>query len=275
MPDFIYIGTSKAGSTWIYNVLAAHPDVYISPGKGTYFFDQHFERGVDWYASQFSRAGDKTNVGEIAHSYLSSPEAAERVAELLPDVKLVVCLRDPVDRAFSAYMDSVKNGRFEGTFEAALEANPSLLARGTYAVHLERYLACFSREQLHVAVFDDLKSVPQHFADGLYEFIGLERRLLAASDRKKMMPAAEPRSRFVTRYVKRAARAADKIGLRNLRGRIKRSRSVRNLLYRPLKSSEIPSVHPDTEQRCRDHFREDIRRLDELFGMSLVERWNY
>ena len=275
LPNFLYIGTSKAGSTWIYKFLAAHAEVYVAPGKGTYYFDQHFERGVDWYCEQFQRAEDKTAVGEISHSYLSSPEAAERIAELLPSAKLIVCLREPVERAFSAYLDSVKNGRFDDTCEAALDANPSLLQRGAYAQHIERYLSLFPREQLHVAVFDDLKSEPQHFADQLCDFLAVERRPLHASDRQKMMPAAKPRSKFVTHMVKQVARSADKIGMRGLRGRIKRSRVVRNLLYRPFRNDEMPRISAATREKCRDHFRPEIQQVDDLLGLGLQEKWDY
>ncbi len=275
LPNFLYIGTSKAGSTWIYNMLAAHPDIFIVAGKGSYFFDQHFDLGMDWYREQFSRAAQKAVVGEISHSYLSSPLAAQRIAEWLPSVKLLVCLREPVDRAFSAYLDSVKNGRFDGSFEEALEENASLLQRGAYAEHLQRYLDLFPREQLCVSIFDDLKSRPQDFADQIFDFLSVERRQLGPEDTKKMMPAAVPRSRWLTQSVKRAARAADRIGLRRLRGRIKRSRTIRNLLYRPMRGDEKPQMSPETRDRCRNHFRADVEKLDALFGLSLQERWNY
>ena len=275
LPDFLYIGTSKAGSTWIYKVLAAHPAVYIAPGKGTYFFDQHFDRGMDWYIEQFRRAEPEEKAGEISHSYLSSAEAAVRIAEFLPAVKLLVCLREPVERAFSAYLDSVKNGRFEGSFESALEANPSLLARGAYAQQLRRYLDIFPRTQLHIAVFDDLKSDPQRFSDELCNFLGLDRRPLGAADRQKMMPAAVPRSRRLTSYIKQLARSADKVGMRGLRGRVKRSRLIRNLLYRPLGTDELPRMRAETREKCRDSFRSQVKELDAMLGLQLQERWKY
>ena len=64
LPNFLYIGTSKAGSTWIYHVLAEHPQVFIAPAKGVYFFDAHFDRGLDWYGDHFRKARDEMIVGE-------------------------------------------------------------------------------------------------------------------------------------------------------------------------------------------------------------------
>lgn len=275
LPNFLYIGTSKAGSTWLYHVLAEHPDVFIAPGKGAYFFDHHYERGWEWYRQQFHHAGDAAVVGEISHSYLFSDEAARRIAETLSGCKLMVCLREPVERAFSAYLDTVKNGQFSGSFEEALEQNPSLIDRGRYATHLSRYFELFPRDRCHVAIFDDLKADPQRFANELFAFLGIAPRELPAAKRRKVMPAARPRSRAVAQLAKRFARLADRVGFRGLRGRVKRSRWVRNLLYRPYRADELPQMDPATRQRLRETFRNEVARLDEMVGTNLRERWNY
>ncbi len=274
-PDFLYIGTSKAGSTWLYNVLASHPGISLAPGKGTYFFDQHYDLGPEWYSEQFAFAPKNHIAGEISHSYLSSPEAPQRIAAMIPDVKLLICLREPVQRAFSAYLDAVKNGRFEGTFEEAIERLPSLLHRGHYATQLQRYLQLFPRKQLHVSIFDDLGVQAQRFADEIFDFLEVPRQTLNSATRGKMMPAAVPRYRPLTQVVKRIARTADKVGLRELRGRVKRSRLVRNVLYRPLSIDEMPKMSEQVQQRCRDLFAPEVKELDEMLGLNLQQRWNY
>ena len=78
-PNFFYIGTSKAGSTWIYGLLARHPRVYMAPGKGLYFFDEHYDRGFEWHLSHFKAPDDKC-VGEVAHGYRYSSLACQRIA---------------------------------------------------------------------------------------------------------------------------------------------------------------------------------------------------
>src|SRR5919201_2388998 len=100
-PDFAYIGTSKAGSTWLFNVLSLHDQVYLASNKGLYYFDGHFDKGEDWYLRHFDGAAAGQVKGEISHSYLSSPEVPERIAAVDPRMKLLACLREPVDRAFS------------------------------------------------------------------------------------------------------------------------------------------------------------------------------
>jgi hypothetical protein len=274
IPNFAYIGTSKAGSTWLFNALAGHPDVYLASNKGLYYFDSHFDEGPEWYLDHFRAAGDKPAVGEISHSYLSSPEAAARIAEFNPDMRLLVCLREPVDRAFSDYLDLVKNGQFDGPFSAALEQFPRLLDRGRYATHLQRYLDLFPREQIHVSLFDDLRADAQAYADEVFTFLGARRIELATADLKSRVPAGTPRSPVVAAAAKTASKLAKRTGLRRLRSRVKRSVLVRQALYRPFKEDR-PTVDPALAAELRRDFTDEVLRLDSLLGRVVSEQWGY
>jgi hypothetical protein len=275
VPDFLYIGTSKAGSTWLFNALSRHPEVHLASDKGLYYFDAHFDRGRDWYLAQFDESGDSKAVGEISHSYLSSPEAPARIAELNPGMRLLACLREPVDRAFSDYLDLRKNDQFDGTFEEALEVFPRLLDRGRYASHLARYLDHFPREALLVQLFDDLRVDAQQYADDVYAFLGVTPFVLPPAELRSRMPAGTPRNAALARSAKAASRVAKRVGLRRLRSRVKRSVSVRQLLYRPFAAEEKPVVDPATAQRLREEFADEVRALDGIVGRPVAERWGY
>jgi hypothetical protein len=158
LPNFIYIGTNKAGSTWLYDVLARHPDVYMAPGKGLYFFSKHYERGLDWYRTHFEEVGDERIVGEVSHSYMYSDDVWKRIAEMDPEIRLMVCLREPVDRAFADYLDGVKNGLIHGDFETELEREPPFLQRSHYSRYLAPYVEQFGLDSIHVALFDELSA---------------------------------------------------------------------------------------------------------------------
>lgn len=275
LPNFLYVGTSKAGSTWLYDVLSRHPDVFMAPGKGLFFFTTHYARGLDWYRSHFAGAQGQRIRAEVSHGYLYDEKACERMAALDPGLKLMVCLREPVDRAFSEYLDGVKNGRVDRSFEAQLERDPWLVERGRYAKYLSPYLDRFGRERVHVAVFDDLRADPDGFARDLFRFLEVEPIGLAPAQRARMMPAGRPRSRLLSQAAKRTSHAARAAGLRGLRGRVKRSRLVRTLLYRPYTDEERPAPEPATRDRLRESLRGDVARLDALLGTRLRERWGY
>lgn len=273
VPDFLYIGTSKAGSTWLFNALAVHPDVWLASNKGLYFFDSHFDRGQDWYRAQFEGA-DGRAVGEFSHSYLSSPEAPGRIAAYSPTMRLLVCLREPVDRAFSDYLDLVKNNGFTGSFTEAIEQYPRLLDRGRYATHLSRYLEHFPADQLHVGLFDDLKTGAQEYADEVYDFLGIERIVLSAADLRERMPAGRPRNARMVGLAKRGSKVAASIGLRRWRSRIKRSTTVRSALYRQYRDDK-PRLDRALASELRAQFADEVARLDEILGRPITERWGY
>lgn len=273
VPNFLYLGTSKAGSTWLYNLLDRHPDTFMVPNKGLYFFCHHFDQGMDWYLEHFRDAGDALIVGEISHSYLYSADACKRIAELGPDTKLMVCLREPVDRAFSAYLDGVKNGKYSGTFEEELERSREILERGMYAKYLTPWVERFGRQRLHAGVFDELGEDPERFAGRVFEFLGLSPIPLTPRELGRMMPAALPRLKPVMKLAKKGSRLLEQLGFRRLRGRFKTSRYIRHLLYRPYTEQNRPVMQPATRQALQELFRPEILRLDELLGTSFADRW--
>jgi Sulfotransferase domain len=273
VPDFLYVGTSKAGSTWLFNALSVHPDVWLASSKGLYFFDAHYDRGLDWYRQQFEDA-DGPAVGEFSHSYLSSPEAPARIAAYSATMRLLVCLREPVDRAFSDYLDLVKNNGFTGSFTEAVDGHPRLLDRGRYATHLSRYLEHFPMSQLHVGLFDDLKTGAQEYADEVYDFLGVDRVALSAGDLRARMPAGKPRNAVVVGMAKRASKATASVGLRRLRSRVKRSTVVRSALYKQYHGDK-PRLDPAVAEELRRGFADEVAQLDDLLGRAVSERWGY
>jgi hypothetical protein len=248
--------------------------VYFPASKGLYYFDSHFDKGREWYLSQFAAADGQPAVGEISHSYLSSPEAAARIADLNPGMRLLVCLREPVDRAFSDYLDLVKNQQFDGPFTAALERFPRLLDRGRYATHLQRYLDVFPAEQIHVSLFDDLRADAQAYADDVFAFLGISRLELSQSDRQSRMPAGAPRNAALASGAKRMSKLVKRAGLGRLRARVKRSRLVRGALYREYRDDR-PTIDPAVAADLRLGFSDEVLRLDAMLGRPVAARWGY
>lgn len=274
-PNFLYIGTSKAGSTWLFAVLAEHPDVFVDRGKGVYFFTTKYDRGVDWYREHFQGVTGERAIGELSHNYLYHPEAPGRIAAMNPEMKLLVCLREPAERAFSDYLHKVKNGRIDMSFEEAIEQEPSIVERGKYHKYLKPYIERFGRDAVHVGVFDELRTDPDLFAKRVFEFLEVEDREVPAHLRKKIMPAGDPRSFTIAQAAKKVSSFMRRIGLRAVVGTVKRSPQIRHLLYRPYRNGEKPQMRPETEQSLRQTFAPEIRQLDELLGTDFQGLWGY
>lgn len=172
LPRFIILGAQKAGTTSLYDDLCRHPQIRAAARKEVHFFDVEFDRGLAWYRSQFPVWHPGTMTGEASPYYLGHPHAARRIMETIPDVRAIVLLRDPVDRAYSHYQHAVRKGREPLTFRQAIEAEPerlrgewdrmladesyssmayrrqSYLTRGRYADQLERVFAVMHRGQV-------------------------------------------------------------------------------------------------------------------------------
>lgn len=274
-PNFLYIGTSKAGSTWLFALFVDHPDIFVDPGKGLYFFSANYHRGLEWYRERFQGVSGERAVGELSHSYLYHPEAPERIAAMNPAMKLLVVLREPVDRAFSDYLHKVRNGKITVPFEEAVESVPSLVERGKYHKYLVPFIEQFGHEAVHVGVFDELQSDPDTFAKRVYDFLEVENRPVPSHLRKKIMPAGDARVFAIAQAAKKVATLMRRIGLRGAVGTAKRSTHIRNILYRPYRNGEKPQMSPETRESLRQTFAPEIRRLDGLLGTDFQGLWGY
>ncbi len=211
LPDFLVIGAQKAGTTSLVGFLRSHPDIFWVPRLEMHYFDRDYDRGLNWYRSWFDRrsvieahqrrTGRPARAGEKTPAYLALPDGPDRVAADLPDVRLVVSLRDPVRRAYSHWSMNTRTGRETLSFVDALDAEPERLAavdlaagvsgtaylehgyamRSRYAEQLERWLARFDRSQVFVYRSEDLYADPEPWIDRLLGHIGVDSGAVAGT----------------------------------------------------------------------------------------------
>ena len=274
LPNFLYVGPDKAGSSWLHEVLLKHPDVYLTPAKDLYFFDRYYERGPAWYAAQFRDVGDQKIVGEVCQDYLFHPEAATRIHETLGPVRVMVSLRDPVERAWSSYLYMRKHGIGPDTFAEALRTRPELLEHGRYATGLDRFLTRWPRELVHVALFDDLTQDPQHYLDDVTDFLRIDRLPLAEQDLVARLPAAKARSVLVAAAARRGADWVREHDGARIVGRVKRSSLVQRALYRPIDRAAVRPA-PDDVITVRTALASEVDTLEQTFGLRLRESWGW
>ena len=128
-PDFMIIGAMRSGTTSLYNYLIQHPKIIPASEKEIHFFTLHYERGLSWYQEQFEKnfpnfSLNKSNeflTGEGTPAYIRHPEAPKRIAEILPNIKFIALLRNPVERAYSNYKLRVRLGREKLSFKEAIK----------------------------------------------------------------------------------------------------------------------------------------------------------
>ncbi len=274
-PNFIYTGPDKAGSSWLHEVLIAHPQVFVPEAKDLYFFDRYYDKGADWYLRHFAPAGPEHQVvGEVCQDYLADPRCPQRIEETLGRVRTMVTLRDPADRAFSSYLYMLKHGETPGAFVDALRTRPELVEHGRYGAALQRYVERFGRDSVHVAVFDDLVADPQGFVDDVLSFLGVDPMTLDEEQLGARLPAMRARSLPLARAVRWGAVAVRRADGANLVGRIKRSRAVQRVLYREL-GDDRPVMTDEERRAVHDALADDLALLDDLLGTDLAGRWGW
>jgi hypothetical protein len=214
--DFIGIGAPKCGTTWLSSQLEAHPQIGFAPDKEVYYFADTilrrmasgelrcFERGVAWYHKQFPAvAGAITCRGEFCPAYLYSTEAAARIAAYRPDIKLLVCLRPPVEMIYSWYWynRNAVVASLPESFEEMME-NPFLRDLGCFARHLRPYLERFPAKNILVVQFDAIRRDPDHVRRVVYEFLNVAADFKPKLEAGKN-PARAPRFPFLQSVAQR------------------------------------------------------------------------
>jgi hypothetical protein len=178
LPNFIVIGAAKAGSTSLWQYLRSHPQIYMSKEKEPEFFLEsgNWARGRRWYESRFDRAGDAIAIGEASVRYTTHPfrpGAAERIAALVPDVKLIYLVRDPVSRMVSQWLHNVRRYAEREPLIAAVRT-PRYLLASSYAYQAERFLRHFPADRLLIVQTERLRGQQEATVDRIFEFLGVE-----------------------------------------------------------------------------------------------------
>lgn len=180
-PHFIIIGAGKCGTTSLHDYLSQHPDVYLCPKKETFFFMNAQSREINrkWggvatvedYLALFEEAPETDILGEISTIYYAHPESAELIKDAIPDVKIIAILRDPSDRAFSAYQMYIRNGGESRSFSETIEARAQYITKGFYYQELSPFYKVFNSDNIKILMFEDLVKNPTVFLKELFEFI--------------------------------------------------------------------------------------------------------
>ncbi len=208
LPTYLIVGAMTAGTTSLATWLRMHPQVFMHPDKELHFFDVKFPRGLGWYRSQFAGSKGARAVGEATPGYMYRPEVIDRMADSVPDAKLVAVLRDPVDRVWSKYVHHRHRGREKRPFDEAMELElstddikavhdwlPGYIARGRYLDQLKCILTRFPGDQLLVLLTDDMRDSPHETFATICEFIGVDAdKAPAAVGQVYRPPAVLPES---------------------------------------------------------------------------------
>lgn len=262
--DFVIIGAAKSATTWLQSQLQSDPAVYM-PDPELHYFSREYSRGKDWYLSQFSDDGLGKTVGEKSNSYLYEPEAAVRLHRDLPHVKLIVQLRNPVERAYSNYCMLFRRGEagsdIGNYIDPSLGENMRFLGGGNFASHLQSYIDLFGREALLILFYEGVSNDPEAQISRARAHLGLPPRPLASDGQRKVKdktaPIVPPGLSKRLAWMKPIARP--------LRG-TPTFQAVRELIAR---ETRYPPLTDELRKRLNDYYGPSIEALEQMSGQSL------
>ncbi|MEA3326180.1 MAG: sulfotransferase [Chloroflexota bacterium] len=201
LPNFLTIGAAKSGTTAIYTYIKQHPDIFMSTPKELRFFsysgpypknlsEDYIHRGVttlEEYQQYFKDVGTEKIIGEASPMYLYRPGTAEKIKKVIPNVKMLAILRNPINRAFSSYMHAIRDWRESAdSFKSALDKEQDRIDAGWgmlwhyknagfYYQQLKRYYQIFNSDQIKVVLYDDLVLDSQALIKDVFTFLDIDQ----------------------------------------------------------------------------------------------------
>jgi hypothetical protein len=198
--DFVAIGPQRTGTTWLYEMLRQHDDLYVPEAvKETMFFDRRYDRGIEWYASYFENSREGQQCGEVAPTYFDAPKVPERLYEVAPNCDIIISLRHPAERAFSLYLHHLKKGRVPRSFEKAVRDKPRIITAGYYATHIPRWRSQFGADRICFLFLEEIKSNPERVLGQICRQLGIEYLDPPEQAGERVNAASMPRFQWLSR----------------------------------------------------------------------------
>ena len=268
LPDFIGVGPPRTATTWLHEALKGRVCL-PADRKETDFFTRFYDRGIEWYAGFFSNCRPGTRVGELSPMYFASPEARERIARHIPGCRIIVSLRDPVERAYSNYRLLRRNAFTKADFERAATARGDLVESSRYAFHLKKWFETFGRDRVQVLIYDDLEKDPQEFLDSVCRFIGIARFPVTASragSERINQVNTLPSSQRLARMARNVLVWLSSHRFDRATGYFRRTALVKYMMEG---GDPFPPLDPEVAARLRERYRPEIEELEKLIGRDL------
>lgn len=300
LPNFFIVGAARSGTTSLDLYLSQHPEIYITPHKETHFFARDFLppafngpgdermtrlliRDEEQYMQLFAGAAGAKAVGEASAFYLCYPETAERIAQAIPAAKIIIILREPVDRTYSAHMFLTRDSRETLGFEEGLSREQERKANdfepmwwykelSQYYRQVKHYLEVFGKQQVKVLLYEDFFAHPQQVLRDLFAFLEVNEEVTIDTSVRYNV-SGTPKSRtFYNRLRKFIFDPSPlEASLKSLVPANLRSTWASKLIGMSVARA---SIDPQMQAQLKAYFMEDVQQLEDVLERDLL-CWRY
>jgi len=294
-PNFVVIGAQKAASTYLMQMLAEHPEIFVFPRELPYFEDPDYgERTFEKFCERFIAAEGKKAVGFKRPSYLAKAECAERIYRHLPTAKLIAVYRNPIERSVSAYFHYMRGGRIpvrplnqgmtdilDRRYEGAYPASAEIIEYGFYSKHLRRYLRFFPAESILSVIFDDIVRTPAAVIRSMYRFLDVAEDFQPRAEGRRPMATIRSLARLrMVNLIRGVTTYHNEDRTRVYRRKSIFAGAVRKA-YLAFDKTILAKLFPDPRialapllhNRLVEIYSEDVRQLEKLLDKELEDRW--
>ena len=293
LPNFLIIGAQKSASTFLHLCLKEHPDVFMPFGEIPYFEDPDYHQTeLTGFESLFNEGSTKKAIGIKRPNYLAKPECPERIKALLPEAKLIAVLRNPVERAVSAYFHYIHEGFIpsipiekgmieilDGKYKTLFPRSREIIDFGFYYQKVKRYLAFFAQEQILILFYHNIVRNSLEQTQKMYRFLEIDdsyiphqlhTRPMAAVYSLKRLKFLGLRNRFLYRYnhdntrlYLKGQRSMDKVVCRVIG-------VLDHYVLSSISANEKPKLSEGLRQRLHSLYERDWRSLEELVAENYL-----
>jgi hypothetical protein len=272
-PEVIGIGAQRTGSPRMYACMYEHPQICM-PKKEINFFsrERNWSKGFEWYEGIFAECPPTAVCGELSTSYLPNPETPRRIHDRYPDVRLIVSLRHPAERAYSTYLNDILAGVVSPrqSFSEALSAHPEYVDGSRYGHDLSNFLDLFSRDQILVSMFDDARRERLATVRQICRFLDVDPEFRPTMLDRPVDLGRVPRSQAAERSMLELAKAfRHRRALRPVWWMAKKSRIGDRVRALNTRTSKSGGLDPEHRGALLCELEPDIRVLEDLLGLEL------
>jgi len=281
-PNFFIVGATKAGTTSLYEYLKDIPGIYMSPVKEPHYFDASSVplnwidlkpiRNKNEYLNLFTSVEDQKIIGEATPAYLADPDAAQLIHEVSPKAKILMSLRDPVERAYSNYLMYVRDGHWSHSFHDQLQnelengINPIgrniRLRLGMYFEDVKKYYDIFGKNQIKIIIFEDWIKDTKNSIQNILNYLGIEFQI-SEFEEERHNPYVVDRNP-ITRKI-RTSKFLEKIVKRTISDETKQT--LRNRYF--VKKGDKPKIDKNDMEFLINYYESDVKKLELLIGRKL------
>ncbi len=284
-PNFLIIGAEKAGTTWLYDRLRRHPDVFMPEVKEIHYFNhrssnQNPRRNYEnhdfrWYRDHFRHRKGESAVGEATPMYLCDQRAPVRIRKHLPQVRLISCLRYPTDRAYSHYWMARGKNHTQYSFRQVVDQKISkFIERGQYGKQLECYLNRFKRSQLQVVIHEELFVDPGQHLNKLCAFLGVGDTFYQGQDwiADAVNRSSTIRSPLLQRAIGAVAKwMRSRNGFRQVLDVLKNTGLTDRVKQVNKEPRDYPEMSSDLRQELDEYYASTVQRVEKVLGRRIPD----